>query len=97
VIRFTMPWVLLLFPVAVAAVTVLSRSRPIALIPRYLAILLAFLALAGPSISVHEDEQRVLLLIDRSASVESTTDEVETLELLRDIRDANPENAFGSV
>lgn len=96
-IRFTMPWVLLLFPVAVAAVTVLSRSRPIALIPRYLAILLAFLALAGPSISVHEDEQRVLLLIDRSASVESTTDEVETLELLRDIRDANPENAFGSV
>jgi len=96
-IRLALPWVLLFFPGAVALVTIFGRSRPLALAARYVAILLVLLAIARPSVSFHEDERRVLFLIDRSSSVGSTADETETLERLRSIRDANPDSMFGSI
>lgn len=96
-IRFTTPWVLAFFPVVVLLITLLTRGPQGRLVPRYLALFLVLLAIAGPSISIRESERRVVFLIDRSASVASTSDETETLARLRDIRDAHPETQFGSI
>ena len=94
-IQLSCPLCLLVaLPIAVVLVALAVRQRQ-RLVLRAVTLLLLVLALAGPRVSRLRQEQNVLLLIDRSASVTRTSDDAATHEAIHDLISTNPDVSFG--
>ena len=71
-----------------------QRRRPIL---RAVALLLLVIALAGPRIASPRRDHNIIFLVDRSASVRLTSDDVATRSSIQDILEEQPDAQFATV
>jgi len=97
-IRFALPLVLIATPLVWIGGFMISRrlGRPAPLL-RLGALTLLVLAASGLEVGISESEGTVILLIDRSASVDRTVRPIDIYTLIGDLIEENPGFRFGTV
>ena len=96
-IDLTTPYLLVLAVPIVGALlwlVIRQRRRPIL---RAVALLLIVAALAGPRIASSRRDQNIVFLVDRSASVRLTSDDVATQGAIQGILAAQPDAQFSTI
>ena len=96
-IRFGAPIFLVLFPFVVLAIGLLLHVRWTRLASRVLILLLFFLALARPELSLIRQDRTTMILLDRSASLRVAQSDMSTFSRIQELVDANPGQEFGMI